>query len=390
MVVSSRYDPHPRVHKEAVSLVQRGHRVIVYAFDRQWEMTPLETTIDGVEVRRLRFRRSTYNNVFHVVRDLPAFNREVRKRLLQDPPDVVHCNDQDTCPVGYWWKYHGAKNTQKDRNGLGRFVFDVHDLYWTHLLRSNLQLPIRFIGGSALKIRDRFFAKSADLLITVSEGVGKIPGFAEIYRDWGCNPLIIWNAPPRPESIPSLPSNFTIGYFGFIRHTDMFQWLIDAIERLPPEHRPDVRLAGSGIEEEKVKSMFLSAAKNLNFSANITGRFEMPQLGDLMSQCSVQYCLYPTGRGGNTDRTIPVKLFDSVAYRRPVIGNADTLMGEWISNNGWGWQVADGDVIGLAKAIQSAMNEASSRQNKLPELNPPPFWDEQGKRLVEAYERLLQ
>ena len=60
----------------------------------------------------------------------------------------------------------------------------------------------------------------------------------------------------------------------------------------------------------------------------------------MMAQTSVQYCPYPTARG-NIDRAMPVKLLESVAYGRLVIGNGETLMGEWIARNDWGWGVAE-------------------------------------------------
>jgi len=34
---------------------------------------------------------------------------------------------------------------------------------------------------------------------------------ADSRDDWGCDPIVIWNAPPPPAAIPALPPRFTIG-----------------------------------------------------------------------------------------------------------------------------------------------------------------------------------
>jgi len=38
MIATNRYDPDSRVQKEAASLVQAGHRIVVYAYDRQGDI----------------------------------------------------------------------------------------------------------------------------------------------------------------------------------------------------------------------------------------------------------------------------------------------------------------------------------------------------------------
>ena len=298
----------------------------------------------------------------------------------------MHCHDHDTCAVGLWWKHRGARRAGLGR---GRFVFDVHDLYWTWALVARPEARWRRALAAALRRSDRRFARAADLVITTTEAkVGRRPGAAELYREWGCDPVTIWNAPPAPGVVPPLPTRFTIGYIGNVREPAMFGHLVAAIELLPRDERPALRIAGMGRAADEVSRILGDASRRLGIQVKLSGAFHRAAIPDLMAEVSVQYCVYPTRRG-NIDRAMPVKLFESVVHGRRVIGNADTLMGEWIREREWGWEVADGNVRALADAIRAAAAACAADDGRPAVLRLPPLWPEQARRLAEAYEALL-
>jgi hypothetical protein len=82
MLVSNRYDPDPRVQKEAASLVAAGHEVDVYAFDREQVMSVLDETLDGVRVHRLQLGRYPYGQIVPTLLGMPRFLSAVKKLLL--------------------------------------------------------------------------------------------------------------------------------------------------------------------------------------------------------------------------------------------------------------------------------------------------------------------
>ncbi len=372
MVVSNVHRPDVRVHKEAAALAKAGFEVTVYAFDREHEGLPQYERIDGVDIERIAVRLSRVGNLLETGMGLLEFRSEVRRRLLRTLPVVVHCHDQDTCAVGVWWKRRG-----------GKFVFDAHDLYWTWLLMPDPLSAWRRAGAVVLRELDRRYAMVADLLITTSEAIGPHPGFAETYRELGVDPLVIWNAPDVVEEIAPFPHKFTVGYMGNVREASMFKWLIRAVEKLPENDRPIIRIAGAGRSEKEVETELQSAASNLNLEVKTTGAYSFMELPRLMAQTSVQYCVYPTERG-NVDRAMAVKLLDSIAHGRPVIGNASSLMGDFIEKNNWGWAVEPGDIDGLAAALADAHNWAPDR-----DLSDPPSWRVEANKLIQAYENLV-
>jgi glycosyltransferase involved in cell wall biosynthesis len=386
MLVTNRYDPDPRVQKEAASLVSAGYAVDVYAFDRQHERPASErvVTLEGVHVERLQLGHFRYGAIVPTTRGLARYRAAVKARLLQTRPDVVHCHDQDTAELGLWWQLRGATRAGKARGGRGLFVYDAHDFYWTFLLRDGQHALWRRAGAQALRLRERVYAQRADLLLTVTEGSGRHPGTAELYRAWGRAPVVLWNAPRAlaPEQVPPLPTIFTLGYFGAVRDAQMFRWLLEAIGRLPAGTRPALRVAGGGTAQREVAELLEAASRRLGFACEVSSVFGMHELSGLMAQCSTQFCVYARD-SGNIDRALPVKLLDAVVHGRTVIANADTLMGDLVQANRWGFVASDGDVAGLARAIEDA------RATPLHAARPAPSWEEQADKLVDAYARLL-
>ncbi len=383
MVVTNRYEPDPRVQKEAASLVAGGHRVRVYAFDRMSEAPHALERLDGVEIIRLQLGHYPYGKVAPTALGLRKFRHAVREALLRDPPDVLHCHDQDTCSLGAWWQ--GRRLPSGAR---AKFVFDAHDFYWTYPLYVDRPARWRHALSGVLKAQGFHYVRKADLLITVTEGVGRHPGYAELYRGWGVDPVVLWNAPRAVAQIPAFPPVFTLGYYGYVRDAEMFRWLVAAIEQLPPAERPAVHVAGAGVAHAEVERMLREASARLGFEARVTGAFDMRDLGSLMAECSAQFCVYSLG-SGNMGRTVPVKLFDAVAHGRPVIGSTGTLMADFIEHNDWGCVVDQGDISGLAAALRSTRARVMESAQPLA-LRPAPTWEQQGQRLCEAYAKLLQ
>lgn len=386
MVVSNACAPDPRVEKEAAALAAAGHAVTIYAFDRHREHAGDGEPVGEVRIERVRPPVALARHMAATRLGLVYFHAAVRRCLRRAPVDVVHCHDHDTCAVGAWWQRRGARRAGVRR---GWFVFDAHDLYWTWALLDAPDARWRRAVAAALRWTDRRFARCADLVITTTEGgPGGSPGLAEIYRAWGCDPVVIWNAPPAPPPLQPLPRRFTIGYSGNVRDAAMFAHLIDAIGLLPAAERPALRVAGTGRSAETVRRLLTDAAGRLGIDVVVSGGFGSADVPALMAAVSVQYCVYGMRRG-NVDRSMAVKLFESVAHGRRVIGNADSLMGDWIHANDWGWVVADGDARGLADAIRAAAAACAAAGDRPTPLRSPPLWLEQARRLTAAYDTML-
>ena len=381
MVVTNRYDPDPRVHKEATALLKAGYDIKVYAFDRFHEIGKGVEVIDGITVHRFQLEKPIKRGILSTKKGLERFRKFVISELHKNPPLVVHYHDQDTCSIGRYWKNKGALKSGLSR---GYFIFDAHDFYWTWLLMPNPRSLWRKFGAFLLKRRDARYAKYSDMLITPTEKRYDNPGFAELYRDLGCNVITVWNSHPKVMQYPELPKNFTVGYVGNIREYRMFKLLIDAITEIPPQKRPALRVAGSGaVSDETTKSLH-KAGEELGIDVITSGRYSTDEISDLVSQCTIMYCLYPPERG-NIDRAMPVKLFDSVSHGRKVIANDKSLMGDFVKYNNWGWVVEYDNPKKLAEIIMLASDSITDVEN-FPNI---PLWESDSEILTNAYNQLF-
>jgi len=381
MVVSNRYDPDPRVHKEATALRKAGYNITVYAFDRFHEIGEGVTEIDGIVVNRFQLDEPMKKGIWGTKRGLDKFRKFVINELDNHPAEVVHCHDQDTCSIGLYWKNKGAI-----KNGLskGIFIFDAHDFYWTWLLMPNPRSLWRKFGSFLLKRRDAKYATKSDMVITPTEKRYKNLGFAELYRDLGCNVITVWNSHPKVEDFPALPEKFSIGYIGNIREFRMFELLIDAIKKIPTGKRPVLRIAGSGMVAEETNKSLKKAGNELGIEIISTGRYSTDEISELVSECTIMYCLYPPERG-NIDRAMPVKLFDSVSHGRKVIANNNSLMGDFVEFNNWGWTVEYDNPTKLAEIIILATETIDDVE----QMDNIPIWESDSEILIDAYNQLF-
>ena len=384
MIVSNGHGPDPRVQKEAEALVEGGYDVRVLAWDRERSHPPSET-IGGVRIERFHHGKQQYGDLFQTWKGLRHFHRFAYQAMRSDPPLICHSHDQDTCRVGLRWK----------REGRGFFVFDAHDFYWTWLTMGRPKSVLRRVGARLLKRRDRRYAIIADLLITSSNGMGGYPGLAEHYINWNANPKTILNLPDIDEISSPMPDKFTVGYIGNVREVEMFDHLMSAIALLPPEKRPCLRIAGSGKSHLEVKQLVETRSSSLGVQVKVTGRYDMSQLHEIMSDVAVQFCVYTADRGdfkGDVNlvrAALPNKLFESAMMGRKIVTISNSVMGDWTKSNDWGWTCEPGDAENLAQILSHARDEWETGNRSFNVSDDVPVWSQEAEKLRSLYAGMI-
>lgn len=165
MLLSNPFRPDPRVLKEAVSLVQAGHDVTVICWDRASEMRPDERLVFGVRIIRVQDVPSSYGLGTRQLLRVPLFWLAILPILNHIQPEVVHCHDFDTLPVGLLW---GRLHRRP-------VIYDAHE-YYADLCKPRL----RGAGGKLLywliHISERIGAYMASAVVTVDQSLGNIYG----------------------------------------------------------------------------------------------------------------------------------------------------------------------------------------------------------------------
>ncbi len=178
MLLANPFRPDTRVLKEAEGLSSQGYAVTVICWDRAAEYPPQETLPGGTQIVRVQQVRSAYGIGAAQLLKLPLFWLAALKILAQIKPDLVHCHDFDTLPVGLMW----GKPRQVP------VIYDAHE-YYADLTRPRLHGIWGGLLYHAIWLAEQIGAKLSDAVITVDRTL------AEIYRKLNRRVLILGHYP---------------------------------------------------------------------------------------------------------------------------------------------------------------------------------------------------
>ena len=346
MVVTNACAPDPRVVRHAEWMVEAGHEVTVHAFDRSMEH-PMSENHRGVRIMRYHIGKTPYGGALRTYQGIRAFQRQVTRTLLHDPPALVYCHDADTLRVG---------TALKQQLGVP-FVFDMHDLQhtWIRFEAPHSRLRAALAGQMKRGMLNR--AKDASVVITSSGSVNQASrGFAEWLAHHGLQSHVVENRPEAP--IPNRPSaqrsGWTVGYVGRVRDRKALDVLVKAVRAMQPHERPKIRVAGDGVAAAGVRRHLMELVEAGDVEAEVTGAFTQEELPDLMAEIDVMYAMYSPQRGNIMQGALPVKMFDAAAHGVPSVVNDGCLMAEVAKSEQLGCPATWGDVESVADALKSA------------------------------------
>ena len=276
MVVSNGHHPDPRVHKEAIALVEAGFDVTIHAFDRENNLSAQED-MDGYRVVRYNVSRPVSSGSANMIFHNKKFRKMVGSRLLETKPEIIHYHDADTLALGVRMKKeYGAK-----------LVFDMHDLAHTWAIMPNPMNPFRHFVGMLLKQKMLRIIRFSDAVFTSSgklEG-GDFDGLAEWLERRGVKSTTVFNRPLKTNIAEQHTGDYTLGFIGRVRDQASFDLLAKAIELLEPDERPIVRIAGDGIIHNYINNRFAKLCRS-GLKLRMTGRFQLQELHEIISETS--------------------------------------------------------------------------------------------------------
>jgi glycosyltransferase involved in cell wall biosynthesis len=363
MFVSNGFDPDPRVHKEARSLITHGFKVTIICWDRKQNLKQKET-IDGIQILRIRTGNVTSGSACSMMLHLPRFHHNAYQLAKKIRFDAVHCHDFDTVMIGH---------KLKKKFGVP-LVYDIHDLYYTWFHNSSKLLqPL----ARAIQQADLYYAKKADQVITVTESIGLAQeGLKEYYIKKGVPAkkiMVLWNYPSQEamQDIQKItPKEKTICYIGNIRTSKSFELLFEAIQKSKEAY--SALIVGDGHQLATVKQL----AKEKNIKATFPGKVPYNKIANYYAQAIVSFSVM--GKRENDKRAISVKTFEAAYYGVPIICSEHTL---------------DADFVTAYKLGKTCAFTAKSMQQALKEIKPITkkkfVWEQQEQKLIDTYRSIL-
>lgn len=289
MVVTNSFKPDPRVYKEAKTLLSRGYKVRVVAWNRDG-YHPRHEIIDGIEVERIGVP-ARYGVFLDYIIKLPLFYLPFLLKYLPRSGefDIIHTHDFDTALLGF---------IMKTLVGL-KWIYDVHDLYDS--LVGEGSILSRFV-----MFLDSLFLRSADAVITVNHAMEDIL----IERACPRNTTVVMNS-IHPFNIPrEKQKKFGVFYGGVLSQDRFLEEMIEITTSLGVEFR----VAGIGVLEDRIKN------SNVTFLGYLPHKEAIREL----ARTHVTFILYDPNVLNNRIAS-PNKLFEAMCVGTPVLVVRGTL-----------------------------------------------------------------
>ena len=306
MLLSNPFRPDPRVLKEATGLHSAGYRVTIICWDRSAELPQEERHISGIRIIRIHTVPSAYGLGVKQLLRIPRFWAAVWPLLNQLKPDILHCHDFDTLPVGLvWGKLHKLP-----------VIYDAHE-YFAELCRPRLTGLLGSLIYYGIRFAEMMCTKFTSGVITVDEFL------AEIFHRRNRRVIIIGHY-PSPHLFNHTAPVFSrqvlhLLYIGRLSQ-DRGMLAYISILRCLLQSGVNARLILAGVftpaEEE---ALIRSNLDGIEDRVEITGWIPYESIPELLYKCDVGLAiLQPIPRYVNA---LPVKLFEYMAAGLPVIAS---------------------------------------------------------------------
>jgi glycosyltransferase involved in cell wall biosynthesis len=374
MLLSNAYRPDPRVAREAHTLVQAGHTVDLYCWDRLAEL-PENETLEGVRIHRYQAARSRYGAGWRQLLRLPRFWRWAQAQITQQPPEIVHCHDLDTLYAGVALK----------RQLHCKLIFDAHEHYpalMTLYLPAVLARLLVYWEQALLKHVDHIISASSVLAdeyrrktnapVTV---IGNVPNLSD-FSDISQHTIL------HTRAQLGLDTGLGVFYIGGFTNNRTLLPLIDAMDGLEGWQ---LHLWGDGHQRAAVEQA-ISGLGNAHYH----GWAEASTLPVLFSAADViYYCL--RGDYPGAQYNAPNTLAYSMASSRPLIANKVGDLGRMVAESECGILLHEVSPVTIRQALQNLRDPLTRQKlgaNGRRAAESRHNWERMAQTLLDLYTNL--
>ncbi len=377
MLLSNAFRPDPRVAREAEALARAGHNVIIVCWDREGRF-PSREQVDGYSVERVRSIRTTYGAGVKQLLYTPRFWLAAAQHVQALRPDVIHCHDLDTLPVGWWL----------NRRLGARLVYDAHEDYPALM---SLYLPPPMVG--VLSWLERRLLDRVDHVITAStvfaeklqaRGVGQVTTIGNVQSLEPFDAVGASDVLRARARLGLAPGDLVVAYVGGFTRNRQLLPLIEASKGLAGVK---VLLWGDGHQRTAVEQ----AVDGLE-NARYLGWLEASQV-PLHTKLAdvIYYCLVPDYPGAVYNA--PNTLTSAMAAGRPIVANEVGDLGRIVRETGCGVllpEVTPGAVRQAIEGLRDPTIRQRMGQAGRAAAERSYNWETAERRLHRVYSQLAQ
>ncbi len=351
-----------RVLKEAEYLSNAGYDVEILCWDREGRFRDKEIEVIGKFKIKRFFPKAIYGSGLIQIFAFIKFILQCKQYLRNKEYDYLHCQNLDGFVVGYL----------VDREK--QIVFDMREYFAGRESNRIKKFIISNLVDFAIKNSSHtVYVNDTQKTAVKQDMLGKLI-FLPNYPD---NTLLKFDKKERSDKI-------RISYIGFIRQYDVYKRLFEAIADMPDV---EVSIHGNGTDYNRLKVMEKDH-KNIK----VTGEYEPKDAGELYINTDITYCVY-TNSNENWRTAYPIKLFESILTKTPLIASKGSVAGDFIIEKGIGFVVDEGSVENIRELIMYLRNNRYVLNEKIENLGKIQFeytWEKVVKNLEMAYSSHFQ
>ncbi|MDR5658761.1 glycosyltransferase [Serpentinicella sp. ANB-PHB4] len=347
MIVTNRYDPDVRVHKEAKYLVSRGFEVEILCWDRENDyINDANEEIEDIKITRF-FPYSKYGTGYKQLKSFCKFILEVKEYLKDIDYDFMHCHDLDGMVVGTYIKKNNSK-----------LVFDMHEIYELQGNKKKTKYLIRLIVN--------YYQKKADHILYVNKIQKETSNQTTkmIYLPNYSEKKLLGNIDKN------LSEKINISYIGSVRQYEEFRNLFEACKNM---EKVRISIHGAGIAFKDLNEL----QKKYN-NVTTTGVYDIKKLPLYYSEADIIYAVYPKKNIQHMN-SYPVKFYEAIITATPIIVSKGSILEKFVIDEDIGF-VVDGDKINNIKnVIEYLVNNPEiiyQKKNRIEKLKHKFTWEE--------------
>lgn len=297
MLVTNSCISDPRVQFEAETLTEKGFEVHIIAWDRQNEGESISFQ-NGYTIHRIK-NPSRYGSGIKQLGALIQFFRLARKTIKQriTKPEIIHCNDMDTLPLGLYYKLFKNK----------KLVYDAHELY------SEMAFQNHKFVRKTVNFLEKIMIRKVDIFFTV--GVvrkewyekEKYPRIPIILGNWK-ETVDIGNVVDKVNVASKFNDKVIITYIGALGPERNLELLLEAVTH---DDRFACIIAGAGKQKDLV-THYAASCNRIEYLGYLSDHKLIAYYTAISDV--LYYGLYSKYLVSQT--TVPNKLYEAIAYKK--------------------------------------------------------------------------
>ncbi len=362
MILTNSFDPDPRVLKEAKALINKGHSVTIFAWDRDNRYLDKKSEeISGIHVIRF-FEEAEYGSGFSQIKSFLKFCLSAKRKARGINYDVIHAHDIDGAIVAIYI------NKKK------KIIWDMHEFYDGFNYSFFKKTIYEFLAGLS-------FRRVAAIIYVVesqkSRYAPKIKAQTVQSIVMNCPEEDVFSDFKREKS-----NKVRIAFIGSVREYDTLKIMIEQVEKYA-----DIQfyIHGTGIKLDVISEL----AKEYN-NTIVTGKFDYSNIKKLYENTDIVYSVYDSSQT-NIKEAFPVKGFESIMTETPIIASKNTDFGDLVEKHDIGFTVNETSPEDICKVLDSIIanrNIIDRKSNNIKKISKSYTWKSQAQNLIELYSKL--